>query len=360
MFKKKIISGFFITLLVFVSFEAWAGGLKSNSALTANKQGKVSKEIEKLRNLRRSQINIFKNREEIKVFLFAEDEKVEILKGSYCGGEDGDKQYAGNYQLISVKGNKIVSKIDLGKDYEFIENTQHDGLHMFVPVFGEQLVAIYQYVSCNHENVEFFRINEYGLIHRVNFFEKDGIVVTGKLVIGDISVTTENIFFCSYDNVIAYYLCDTYVYNGKDFIQTSSWMGSYYYNPNEKNTNIREARRVLYEYLNALRQEGTYKKADYKKVVYYYGGDYNFLLQLNPDVNIEDKPKLFERYCTKNRGNCSIEPSYFIDIASPSEVKFGVKEGGFEVNMKPDFEFRVKRMNGEFKVMDLPPRTSQK
>ncbi|MDI6744890.1 MAG: hypothetical protein QMD07_05895, partial [Thermodesulfovibrionales bacterium] len=115
--------------LICFSLEAWAGGLKSNSALTANKQGKVSKEIEKLRNLRRSQLNVWKYKEAVKVYLFAEDEKVEILEGSYCGGEEGDKQYTGNYQLISARDNKIVSKIDLGKDYEFVENTLHSGLH---------------------------------------------------------------------------------------------------------------------------------------------------------------------------------------------------------------------------------------
>ena len=155
--SKTVLACLFI-FLVFFSLEVGAGGMKANSTLTANKQGKVSNEIEKLRNLRRSQINVSKNNFEItiKIFLFAEDEKVEILKGTYCGGEEGDKQYTGNYHLISVKNNKIASKIDLGKDYEFIENTLHSGLHLFVmPQTYEQLIMIYQYGSCNIERVEF-------------------------------------------------------------------------------------------------------------------------------------------------------------------------------------------------------------
>ena len=367
MISRKILTVFlFIFLFACFSFEALANGLNSNSTLPANKQKKVSKEIEKLRNLRRSQINISKNNfsVRIKVFLFAENEKIEILDGSYCGGEEGAKQYTGNYQLISVKDNKIVSKIDLGKDYEFIEDTLHSGLQLFVmPQIYEQLIMIYQYESCNIERVEFYRVDVEGRIYKVNFIDKDGTVGTGQSTspAGDIPQSDGSVIFCSYDNSIGHMLCDSYIYNGKNFIQTSSWMTQ-----EGKRTSIAEARRALYEYLDALWWR-EYKKADYKKTVYYYGGGYDFLLQLNPDVSPNDKPKLFELYCTKNGGNC-LKPSYFSDKnleSTTTEAKFTVEfiteeRADFKINGHSDFEFRVRRIDNEFKVLDLPPRTSQK
>ena len=226
--SKTVLACLFI-FLVFFSLEVGAGGIKANSTLTANKQGKVSKEIEKLRNLRRSQINVPKNNFEItiKIFLFAEDEKVEILKGTYCGGEEGDKQYTGNYHLISVKDNKIISKIDLGKDYEFIENALHSGLHRFVmPQTYEQLLMIYQYGSCNIERVEFYRVDVEGHLYKVSFIDKDGVVATGQTTgpDGGISGTEADLTFCSYNNGVGYFFCDSYTYNGNNFIQTASWM----------------------------------------------------------------------------------------------------------------------------------------
>lgn len=321
-----------------------------------SKEEKIPLEIEKLRNLRQSQINIYKNGFNIKVklYLFAEDEKVEIQEGDYCGGADGDKIYTGNYQLISVKDNKIVSRIDLGKDYEFIENKLHSGLQLFVmPKTLEQLIIIYQYVSCSIEGVEFFRIDEKGNIYKINFFDKDGTVGTAQSISGgNINESDGNLIFCRYDNAIGHLLCDDYTYNGKDFIQTASWMTQDL--TGKKNTDG-EARRVLLEYLAALLQR------KYEKAVLYYGGKYDFLLKLNPDVSIKNKPKLFERYCTKNGGKCGIS-SYFknVTIESATMLKFTVElmKGNLDdiiISGKSDFEFRVKRINGEFKVMDLPP-----
>lgn len=348
--KKHIITLCLFILLTFLSFEAWAGELKSNSALTANKQGKVSKEIEKLRNLRRSQINISKNNfsVRIKVFLFAENEKVEILEGSYCGGEEGAKQYTGNYQLISVKDNKIESKIDLGKDYEFIEDTLHSGLQIFVmPQTYEQLIMIYQYRSCNAESVEFYRVDIDGRMYKVNFFDKDGTVRTIQSTIParDIPQSDGSVIFCSYNNAVGYTFCDSYNYNAKDFIQTAISM-------TQEKTVDGEPRRILFEYISALSQE------DYKRAVYYYGGSYDLLIKLNPDISPDDKPKLFERYCIKNGGKCLIsEYPDFIDIKSSMQLKSGELEVSFKPENKPDFEFRVRRIGSEFKVIDLPPDT---
>ena len=79
-----------------------------------------------------------------------------------------------------------------------------------------------------------------------------------------------------------------------------------------------EPRRILFEYISALSQE------NYKKAVYYYGGSYDLLIKLNPDISPNDKPKLFERYCIKNGGKCLIsEYPYFIDIKSSMQLKSG-------------------------------------
>lgn len=325
----------------------------SISTALINKQAGISQEMSDLKNRSRSRIQISKDDDDIvEIVLVAEDERIEILNASYCGGEKGAKQYRGRYYLIGVKNNTIASKIDLGKDHEFVEGTPHDGLHPFGPVGNEQLVEILQYGSCNNEFVEFYRVDPSGGIHKVNFFSKDGTVTTVESTGPDGAILSSegSVTFCSYDNALGYLFCDSYAHNGADFIQKASWMTQDL--SKKKDTIIAEARRALLEYLSGLWQ------GNYQRAVYYYGGAYDLLRELNPDVDPHDKPKLFERFCTVNGGRC-LRADYFSDkdFASPTDLKFSV-EFITKINGRSDFEFRVKRMNNEFKVLDLPPHTS--
>lgn len=342
MINKKILVMCLLIFLINLPLEVWA---------ETNRHDETPEAINKLRKQRLSQITIYDNyQEKVQVFLFAEDEKVEILEGSYCGGEEGDKQYTGNYQFISVKDDKIVSKIDLGKDYEFVENTLYNGLHRFITSNLDNLIAIYQYRSCNTEKVEFYRIDAKGYIDKINFFDKDGTVRTDQTTgpNGDILRTNGNLTFCNYNNAVGYIFCDSYYYNEKGFSQAAGWMTQEL--SKQEKTVDGEARRILFEYLSALSEK------DYKGAVFYYAGSYDLLMKLNPDVSSNDEPILFERYCSKNGRKCFLsEYPDFIDIKSSVELKAGTWEVSFKSTTKPDFAFRIRRIGNEFKIMDLPP-----
>lgn len=132
---------------------------------------------------------------------------------------------------------------------------------------------------------------------------------------------------------------------------------------NRPEIEMSEAKQVLDNYLNFLFTQ------QYEQALLYYGGDFQYLEQLNPDIQPEFKAKLLERYCQQQKGIC-LKP--IIINASPlslDEYKFDVqylnndgslyavpgcpcKGGG-----KKTFELRVKKdALGKLMVFDLPPK----
>lgn len=308
--------------------------------------------IQRLRDRNRSWITLTKNGNTVEVFLFAEDEKMEIVEGIYCGGNEGDKQYRGNYQLISVVNNLFVSSvINLG-DYEFGEGRVYGGLQEFrAPGTNERLIAIYQYAGCNGDDVEFYRFDRNGRLNKVLFLNKNGTKETNQYRSGPLLMSDNEVTFCGYNNAIGHVFCDSYAYNGTDFIQAASWMTQELYR--SPKTIDGEAKRVLFDFLIAL-HHGKYEAA-----VYHYGGSYDIL---NPQDQLspEERAKQFKRLCEAIVGKCPMPEGLALKDSTSGEMKFAVSFvtkdwQTFRIAGNAEFEFRVKRLGNDFKVLNLPP-----
>lgn len=309
--------------------------------------------IQRLRDRSRSWITLTKNGNAVEVFLFAEDEKMEIVEGLYCGGNEGDRQYRGNYQLTSVVNNLFVSSIINLGDYEFGEGRVYRGLQEFrAPGTNERLIAIYQYASCNGIYVEFYRVDDNRRLNKVLFLNKDGTKETNQYTSGRVLMSDNEVNFCGYNNVIGHVFCDSYAYNGTDFIQAGSWMTQELYR--SPRTIDAEAKRVLFDFLTALHHE------KHEAAVYYYGGSYDILKPQHGDLSPEEMAKEFRRLCEAIVGKCPMPEGLAIKDSTSDEMKFTVSFvtkdwRTFQVAGNSQFEYRVKRVGNDFKVLDLPP-----
>ena len=151
--------------------------------------------------------------------------------------------------------------------------------------------------------------------------------------------------------------CDSYVYTGNNFKQTTSWMTQELGTTKLRPKISDEARRALFDYLSALSGKR------YQEAVFNYGGSYDLLTKLNPTISSDAKTNLFEAYCTSNGGKCFV-PEIVADknISNLLEMTFSVSfvTRDFDdvvVNGQKNFDFRVQRVANDFKVLDLPPYT---
>ena len=126
------------------------------------------------------------------------------------------------------------------------------------------------------------------------------------------------------------------------------------------------ARKSLEAYFAAVR-DGRYADA-----AALYGGDVQVLAGWNPDLEPGDLPALFERGCTTNGLVCNLSIAGYVEEAriSPTDYRFTVElsnpDGspfsrgpccGADPQTNPPetrFDFTVREMNGEYKVLDLP------
>lgn len=331
----------------------WAGVVQTQSIL----QTPVAAETLKSRSL--SETRVEGNKTPISIFLFADNQKAETLRDPFCGGDKGAKQYSGNYHLLSLQGNEIVSDIDLGKDYWFVEGRPHDGLHEFVePKTGGELIGIYQYRGCNAERVEFFQVDASGVIDQVPFSNEDGSenesVWTGPG--GDVPLSREGEFiFCSYSNFVGYQFCDSYIFKSNRFEQTNSWMTQAAGVARLRPRVADEARRSLYDFLSALANK------KYQEAAFYYGGSYESSGPTDLGALPDEKSELLEAFCTTRGGKCFVPEVISDKQTGPTEMLFSVSLvtrdlDPIVVGKDKEFDFRVRRVGDSFKVLDLPPR----
>ncbi len=97
-------------------------------------------EAANLRGQNRSHLRLERQNRPVDVYLFAGDEKVDVLEDPFCGGDQGAKSYSGHYQLVSVVDNAVVSRLDLDPDVSFVEKKPHDGVRLYRdPKTGQDL-----------------------------------------------------------------------------------------------------------------------------------------------------------------------------------------------------------------------------
>ncbi|MGB9668841.1 MAG: hypothetical protein ACPL0B_00510 [Anaerolineales bacterium] len=127
-----------------------------------------------------------------------------------------------------------------------------------------------------------------------------------------------------------------------------------------------KAKTVLESYFKALQSK------KYIDAASMYGGDYEILVNNNPDVNASDYPALFEKACTQNGFVCDITIKNIVHVVQlgAGEFRFTVEfqnsDGtlfilepccGSDISEFPpltQFDFVVKNIDGNYKVMDLP------
>jgi hypothetical protein len=311
--------------------------------------------VERLRGASRSRAHLQRGDRQLEVLLFAHSENVETVGDPYCGGAKGAREYSGHYQLASVHDNRVLSQVSLRGLRRFTEGQRHDGLRLLrVPETREPLLGLYQYRSCDYHRAEFFRVDDDGRLHPVPFVNRDGSEAPDISIGGDVRRRGSRLGFCHYDGGLAHYLCDAYTYDGRRFLQAASWMSrasSARTPPPEAGSPLAEARRALFEYLSALHQ------AKYGQAAHYFAGSYEVLRRYNAAPGAEDRVRLLETYCAPT---CWKPERIAEQRGQGAEMRFAVSfltgEGQTAVlDGRSAFEFRVRRVGGEFKVLDLPP-----
>ncbi len=102
-----------------------------------------------------------------------------------------------------------------------------------------------------------------------------------------------------------------------------------------------------------------------------YGGNFEELSGINPDVDPQEQALLFERWCTQNGGVClPIREIVSRDVLEDGGVRFRVQfsnaDGSlFEIGpccgevdsgqRTSEFDYVVRRIDGDLRVLQLPP-----
>jgi hypothetical protein len=181
-------------------------------------------EIKSLRERSRARIAFTVGPVSIEVFIHADDEKMEFLRTDSCGGKSSSKRYTGNYQIVSLKNRAFHVALPVGKRV-FTENRGEEIKEIRFPESSGRLITISQYQSCNGDEVEFFRVDSRGGLHRVGVRHKDG-AEKSRLASGPggqpDQLSGNQLTYCSSVNSKSTALCASYIFDGKNLIQTSS------------------------------------------------------------------------------------------------------------------------------------------
>jgi hypothetical protein len=122
----------------------------------------------------RARITFAAGRDYLEVFVFADDEKEEILRGDSCRGKNGTKQFSGNYRLIALKNRAFHAALAIG-NRSFSERRSEDIKVIRFAESNARLIAISQLESCNTQTIELFRVDGRGAMHKVRVRQRNGV-----------------------------------------------------------------------------------------------------------------------------------------------------------------------------------------
>jgi hypothetical protein len=297
----------------------------------------------------------------IDVYLFAPDEKVEVLKDPYCGGDEGAKAHSGHFQLISVVHSVQVSTMNLDPDDWFVEGKTHDGARLLHdPKTGQDIVALYQYGTCSSETVQFVSSDTEGHLFSIPFLDRDGRTWKQMLTGSGGAIphlASGALVFCSYANGIGYNFCGAYAFDGANFLEAAKWMTPELEAPIKGLNDAGQAARTLFDFLSALSVKS------YAAAAYYADASVETLGARPTTANPGKKATFLETYCTVMGGQCftpvvvESKPSADAQGALLFQVSFQTPD--FEplrIGSHSSFGFRVAKTPSGFKVLDLPPR----
>lgn len=324
----------------------------AGGAVSLRPQISTSDEVLELEKHHRSHLRVERSNLSVDVYLAAADENAVALDASFCGGQAGAVQFTGHYQLISVANHAVVSRLDLDPDVSLVEKIPHDDLRLYrEPKTGQNLMALFQYGSCNTEMVQFFSVDPSAQLYAIPFLDKDGRAAKQQVIGPDGAVphlANGASAFCSYSNDSGYNYCAAYVFDGANFQEVAKWMTRDRRQPAQGLNAVSQATATLFDFLSEL------SLGNYQAAAYYFAGN------AGPGP---DKSKALEAYCTTGGGQC-LEPATIqnkMDAAAAGALRFQVSLQTFEfkpfqIRDRATFDFRVAKVAGEFKVLDLPPR----
>lgn len=136
--------------------------------------------------------------------------------------------------------------------------------------------------------------------------------------------------------------------------------------PNVENEDLNFARSQLIQFYDFLAQQ------KYDQAATLFGGDLDILRGYNPDLAADDFNMLFKRACVQNGFQClSVKQIINEEIIATNQFVFTVEYqqadgnlfvrgaccGASEEEMPPvsQFSVQVERVDGEYKVLSLPP-----
>ena len=321
----------------------------------------ASQDIAVLQNQSRSHLRLDRPSNPVEVYLYAPDEKVDVLPSAFCGGDEGAKQFSGAYRLVSVAGNAVVSSLALDPDTNFVEKKPHDGARLYPdPKTGQQLVALFQYGTCTSETVQFFSADPTGLLYSIPFLDKDGRSWKQKLTgpTGQIPRLPDgSSAFCANAPDTGYNFCEAYAFDGANFEETAKWLTSEQAYP-EKGLDARgQAMRSLYDFLAELSEK------KFPAAAYHYVGYSPSTGTAQAAARSVEKAKMLEAYCATEGGQClmpsKIEGDGHLDAQGAMPFTVSLQTSDFEplkINGRSSFDFRMWKTAEGFKVLDLPPR----
>lgn len=310
----------------------------------------------------RSHVRLTRGDRTFDVYLYAPDEKAEVLDSASVFGSKGARQFSGRYQIISAADNGVVSRLDLDPDDSFVEKKPHDGLRLFQDQkSGQSLMGLFQYESPNNESVQFFSADPSGRLFLVNFLDPDGRtwkqMLTGPD--GAIPHTADGApIFCTYANTLGDTFCDAYSFDGENFQKMAAWMTPREVAAPAKGMNDASmAARTLFEFLAVLAERNYRAAAHYiEPFAQMNGGRLSAADQ-------GQRAAFLERYCTVTGGQCFM-PARIEAKPAPSVTGTLVFQVSFQnadfqplkIGSRSTFDFRVAKTPTGFKVLDLPPQ----
>lgn len=319
-------------------------------------------DVAALRRNSRTHLALQRGGRTIHVYLYAEDQKVDVVTATFCGGDEGSKQYSGHFQLISIADNAVVSRLDLDPDDTFVEKKPHDGARLIRdPKSGQYLVAIYQYESCSIESVQVFSADPSGHLFLISFLDRDGRTWKQSLTGADGTVPPGvggDLMFCGYDNAIGYDLCGAYAFDGANFMETDKWMTQNLEIPARGRDNTGQAARALFEFLSELSVRG------YSEAAYFLGSNGGSPSSEGPiPADSGQRAAFLESYCAVKGGQCltpvEIQSEPAVDAPGVMLFKVSFQTSDFKplkIGSRSSFDFHVAKTPDGFKVLDLPPQ----
>ena len=175
----------------------------------------------------RSRICFQRGAQELQVLLVPTEERAEVLRGPYCGGNPGDLEYSGSYRLVSVLDGVQVSILDSPVWAQFNVNRPEYGLR-YIKIRAKiqaDAIALFQYAGCNNNQVGFYRLDETGKLHPLLFRKKDGSEHQFEYLSNGSEpqwIDGKGFVFCWYDQMIGSGKCNSYWYDGKNLVLTFS------------------------------------------------------------------------------------------------------------------------------------------